>query len=565
MRRRFGQESGFGSVSSRERQNADQFFADLFGRRVRPLARAREDEAIEQWSAPVPEAADETWGPPLHETDETSAPAMHEADEAADEQWGEDDPKPTVAKGKNEDEIIVTRADGSRYVVRRKVRARVVLDPGRFRTGLCWTDERVFGRATWCQGTQGTIDVGANLPAAAKQLLDTLVAQINRGDRPEDIARTLENAPVQAFVEISIAKDKNWAFTGDFRLELSPSGIISKSAEVAFDKGWFKVGVEFQDDGTGKSVQAKLEIPLGKRTVRAKKCEEKQLVIWREFECFREERHTGQLKPIKITKDEWLYLYFEYSKDLLRRDPKAKSEDVDVFDQILRSNPKLGTALLNKRTLQRLDYLIGQGYWIETVKGYTSPEGRRGPPPPGSGSKWEGNDELARERAVKAHRRLVDRYGGKWLTNPMPPRMRFPAGRTMPDPVGVTEKPELKTPTGAEREGADLDHYILWGDPKEEDPRSFLEKNPNELNRMTDEDAKLVRDVRLTDRARAARLFENLRRVEIHVVHEEELGGRVRYTTLVHEEDCPADVHEAAQNHWGLQLPLFKADPPICG
>ena len=109
-----------------------------------------------------------------------------------------------VEPGKNPDEIVVTRADGTRYHVRRKVRAQVLTRPGRPRTGFCWGDERVFGRVTWCEGTQGTIDAGANLPGAAKRLLDTVVDQFARGERPEEIARTLENAQVQTFVELDL-------------------------------------------------------------------------------------------------------------------------------------------------------------------------------------------------------------------------------------------------------------------------------------------------------------------------------------------------------------------------
>ena len=101
---------------------------------------------------------------------------------------------------------------------------------------------------------------------------------------------------------------------------------------------------------------------------------------------------------------ETLYLYFEYAKDILRRDPKATAESVDVVDQILKSNPKIGTALLNKRTLQRLDYLVGQGYWLDSVKGFTSPEGRRGQSlrMRGPAAKWEGNIELSRKRARRS-------------------------------------------------------------------------------------------------------------------------------------------------------------------
>src|SRR5206468_2858504 len=115
-------------------------------------------------------------------------------------------------------------------------------------------------------------------------------------------------------------------------------------------------------------------------------------------------------------------------------------------------DPKLGTALLNKRTLQRLDYLVGHGYWLESVDGYTSPEGRRGPPggrARGAAAKWEGNDELSRERAKKVHDLIEARYvRPSLLMRDLPPRMSFPAGKSMPTGVGLSEHPKLDEPPG---------------------------------------------------------------------------------------------------------------------
>src|SRR5262249_819316 len=164
----------------------------------------------------------------------------------------------------------------------------VLTRPGRLRAGFCWDDERVYARATWCEGTQGTIDAGANLPGAARRLLETWVDQLNRGEGPDEIARTLENAQVQTFVELAIAKDRNCAFTGDFKLELSPRGILSKSAAVSFDKGPFKVGAEYRDDGAGKKVLVTVDVLLGDRTVRGKKCPVQELAIWWDAECLLE-------------------------------------------------------------------------------------------------------------------------------------------------------------------------------------------------------------------------------------------------------------------------------------
>ena len=102
-------------------------------------------------------------------------------------------------------------------------------------------------------------------------------------------------------------------------------------------------------------------------------------------------------------------------------------------------------------------------------------------------------------------------------------------------------------------------------DKKAADKGPFLEQCPQELARMTDDDRKYVTDARMSDRTRAERLFENLRRVEIHLRQRERMRDLdVPGTSLVHEHDCPADVIEAAERKWGSRIPFTKPDPPLC-
>ena len=199
-----------------------------------------------------------------------------------------------------------------------------------------------------------------------------------------------------------------------------------------------------------------VDLPLGNRTVRGKKCQPQELAIWWDAECLREVPTTDTIRvPGFRENEETLYLYFEHANDILRRDPKATTESVDVVNEILKSNPKPSTALLNKRTLQRLDYLVGQGYWLDSVKGYTSPEGRRGLPKAGSGSKWRGNIELSAKRAKKVRDLIEARYvriSSLKMRN-LPPRMRFPPGKSMPSGVALSENPKLDVRPGVEARG----------------------------------------------------------------------------------------------------------------
>src|SRR5829696_2507266 len=86
-----------------------------------------------------------------------------------------------VSDGKRENELVVKRPDGTRYHVFHRIRAKKMSSPGAARFGLCHDDERVYFRFAWCEGTQGTIDVGANPQGALKKTIDTAVGQAKQG------------------------------------------------------------------------------------------------------------------------------------------------------------------------------------------------------------------------------------------------------------------------------------------------------------------------------------------------------------------------------------------------
>ncbi|MBN1605373.1 MAG: hypothetical protein JW940_02010, partial [Polyangiaceae bacterium] len=324
----------FGRSSYRDRRNADLFFAELTGESppasgiaARHPGRTEAVPHSEQ-AARGQDAGPEVW------SDVEAAPVhpvfgAHEAWEQ-DIPWGEDEPEPTVTAGRNADEIIVTRADGSRYHVLRKVRAEVLTRPGRPRLGLCRDDKRVFLRVAWCEGTQAAIDAGANIPEALRNLLDTVAGQIQQGASPADIKQTFEQAQVQPFIELDITKIGDWKIAGDVKLDIDRSGIVSTTAQVSADKGWIKVGAQYQDDGSGKRVLATVDIPLGKRTVAGKKCPKRELAVWWDAECWREEPMTISTPGYRVS-EETLFLYFEYATDVLRRDPKATQDSPDVI------------------------------------------------------------------------------------------------------------------------------------------------------------------------------------------------------------------------------------------
>lgn len=557
--RRFRPTTTFGSVSRHERRNADRFFADLMGAAPRAaLPSPREDSPYETVFDRA-ESAEAEWA---------AAEALPEIDEA----------DPTITKGRDDDEIIVTRADGTKYHLRRKVRVQVYT-PGSVRTGLCTDDERVFFRICWCKGTRGTIDVGANPQGAFAELVKKVGEQINRGEDPEQIKQTIENASIQTFLKADIAKGKDWLITGDIQITINRTGFTGGTAALSFDKGWIKLGVQGSVSPDEKKVVVTVDIPLGKRTPPKKECPKQQVMVWWDIECLKEVPVTITIKPPVdcIDRTEKLFLYFDYMKDTLRRDPagtaKTAAEEVEA---ILKSDPTIGTARLNKRALERLDHLVGQGYWLTSVDGYTSPEGPRRLSGAAEGApcsqmlsdprapKWEGNNKLSCERAEKVRKLVIERYRPGLGMRPWPPIMKLPPGQRLPEGVGRSENPALSTSAGKELEGDALRRFIINGDPAK-NAKPFLDEHPDERARMTAEDQAFVADTRNSVKNRAEKVFENLRRVEVNVKYCEPLKpGVLKTFNLVHEQNCAEDLVQAAEKQWGSRIPFVRRDPPVC-
>lgn len=146
----------------------------------------------------------------------------------------------------------------------------------------------------------------------------------------------------------------------------------------------------------------------------------------------------------------------------------------------------------------------------------------------------------------------------------------------MPSGVGLSEFPRLERTPGVELEGSELDRVMVRGSLKGRDFKfkcggkgadkgadkgPFVDQCPAEKARMTEPDRSFVTDQTRSDSQRAERLFENLRRVEVHLVKWEKLSGAVSKIDFVHEHDCPREAMDAALRHWGTRV-MFRPDQP---
>jgi hypothetical protein len=452
-----------------------------------------------------------------------------------------------VTAGRSPDELVIERPDGTRYHVIHHLRAKALTNPGAPRAGFCHDDERVYFRIAWCEGTQGTIDVGANPQGALKKTINAAVSQAKAGNI-NDVISTIENLTVQPFAQAEILEIGSWKISGDFKVDVNKNGFGTKTAGLKGDVGWAEVGVDI----SGKNVNVTATIPLSKRTVSGKKCPERELAVWRDFDCYKEIPMTGTIPGLKgsIPLQESLYLYFDWATDHLRSDAKS------------------GTAKLNQINLDRLDSLLRRNFSVTAITGWTSPEGSRDPGKKRAKGKkdWEGNDALSKERATKVKDLILEKYAlrsrrGDVLRDPLPSvgSSEYPHfDKLVIDPTTPFTTEVWKRLKSVELEGSELDDRVLG---------EFRDQHPEELTRMMPEDRRFIEDASKSKRDRAERMFQNLRRVEVRLRKIKKFDSGpipVKDVAYEREQECPQDVLEEAERKWGTRIPFTKAPPPLC-
>jgi hypothetical protein len=467
--------------------------------------------------------------------------------------------EPTVTDGQDQNELIVKRADGTRYHVRRRKRGQKIIDHGRVRAGLCYDSRRVFLRIQWCEGTQGTIDIGANPQGALKDALNNTVQAINQRKSPDDVLKTVLDSPIEPFADVDILDAGKWKVTGDIAIDINRSGVAKATGGVHGDFGWVRVGIEASDveqqlpggAPPGKQVTTNVEFPLGGSAPKGKTCPRNEIEILWDYECLREEKTTDLLDPHleHHRAAPTVFTYFDY----------ATAQP--------RSNPKSGTAQLNLIEASELEDLLAEGYKVTSIEGYASPEGRRGGPGPkdvGAAKKWEGNNVLSAERATRAKQLLSGRRSTLGMRSPLKfDPMNVPTAGLGEHPLldraaqaasGNPEQPDGGKPVPAEElEGTDLERKVI----------ELFTNDRAEMARVTPDDAQFIKDARNSVHARAERIYDYLRRAEIHLLREwNEKSKPVPITDIMYvHEDCPADILEAIQRKWGQWTP---PEPSVC-
>jgi hypothetical protein len=385
--------------------------------------------------------------------------------------------------------------DGTRYRVRRDCQMIRYegIGPGRFRppTATAGADrENIFVQISWCQGTRGRVRGGADVPEQFQAAIRRLVQGALAGRNPDDVLRETTLTP---FIDFAIAESGGLSVEGRVQVTVGGDGVQAARGSILFRHGPFDFGVTGRGGGeSGTEVMVTLSYTPGRASAR--------------FECPRSRRRVEQFRRECM---------FECTRETVDRpappppEPLTRTdrEEATIYFQYASSAPN---PELTGPELDRLRGLFREGYRVDTIHGFASPEGpleqqRRGG--------FQGNRRLSAERGERA-RAEIEALCGELGVEPGCGVADGPAV------VGCGERfggaPECDGPQEGqprtERQGRDVAREAV---------RQFR-ADPAEMARLTTRDRERL-DRATSDEERAGILYPYLRRASLTLVRVVEL------------------------------------------
>lgn len=385
----------------------------------------------------------------------------------------------------------------------------------------------IWLQVDWCKNTtKGEIKVGVDLPSQAQTLLKQMGQSILSGGDPLDVIKGTELTP---FVSVDIAKSRRFTVTVEAKGTVAPVTPEAKggSLEAKLKLPNLEVGVQGKittppqgsnRQGPDWQITGGITIPLDKP--KAVKCPTRvRTIIIPEisYECFKE----VETRTRTVTRTHLSYLYFKYAVDEFEDNPEAPGG---------RRNPQEMTALENR---------LNQGYQVNSITGYASPEGPMKPK-----NKFMGNAALSQKRADAAK---------DWIEQKCKPpepsllQMRPPkpldcfAGTLQPTGAGELYSLSKETKRGVQEvEGRPLaEHAVQQFGEDPDETRHRTPENEEELKKREKSPEKQAQDM----------VYPLLRRAEIALSKEEEESYQANIPAGEQKsQSCPIDVLRAVED-----------------
>ncbi len=385
--------------------------------------------------------------------------------------------------------------------------------------------EDVFIVIEWCRGTVGRVRIGGDVPAQLLAFLQSAAGTIVNGGGFQEVVDALLNSRVTPFVDFDIADVGNVRISGGVGVSVGRGGPTAGSGRIRVRTGDVDIGIGVDVDARGRpSAQVDLRIPFGGPGRPDVDCSLKERVVIRArttFRCeaFREAEQVTDTLLVPVQDRVVRTVFFNHAQSSVNH---------------ALSDPEL--ALLRRH--------LDDNFTVTRIEGFTSPEGRQGPPGPGTGS-FQGNDRLSLERAEAARALALERC-------PEGPA-DVPAGHCGIDNVESQASGELltltePTPAGGEREveGERLQSHAV---------NEFLTRDSEARYRTPEALAEI--DQAPTRAAKAQAVYRRLRRVEIELIRNRMEQQQVTRTIPAGFRDvaCPADVLQHARSCFAVTEP----------
>jgi hypothetical protein len=380
----------------------------------------------------------------------------------------------------NEDEKVAHLDNGTRLRVRRVRWVTKATDLRNWASATPGIDHKdIWLDIDWCAGqNRGNVELRANVP---DQVLRTILDTVRQGG---DIDAALRGRSLTPVVSTTIFQSGSFTITASGQVTINRTGgVTGGGGSIGVSSGPVDVGVQGSGtQGGGWQVGGTVTITPGRRTPQQEcRVQRTRLVQNTRYECTSEREVPGPPVTVQVpvTDHRQRFVYFEYARDAL----SARSAS----------------------TTAELAGDLRDGFKVDRIRGFTSPEGPLGP-----GRRFMGNEELARRRAAAAARVVETACR---TTGGSDPEGCFLGARDTVSPTGEGELYTLTTvdpTTGAIREveGAPL---------AEHSSERFLADEAEESHRTPAIQARL-NDPSTTPAERADIVYPLLRRAEISLV-----------------------------------------------
>jgi hypothetical protein len=418
----------------------------------------------------------------------------------------------SVARGSHDDERVVSMDDGTRYRVTRTRRLvpRSSTEPVPPRVRPRFDQDNVWIEITWCQGTRGEVQVGADVPEQARDLLQRLVRTINSGGSSSQVLSELRSTEVTPFVNFDIARSGAWRITGGIDVTVGQQGVTAGGGRVGVQRGPVDVDVRGRGEQGGGSVTVNVTVTPGRRdpTFTCPTRERVRIEQQTEYQCRVERdvpaRQEQRTRRVPRTDERTRYIYFNYAESTI--DMRQSAEEI----RLLQAD-------------------MGEGFRVGHITAYTSPEG-----PQAAGRRFRGNTRLAEDRARAA---LDYVRGNCTLTGG---ESCFVGGGGEAPATGMGELYTVVDPSnGREVEGDELAANAV---------EEFRNQPAEARHRTPELEADLER--RRSPRQKAALVYPLLRRAVLTLTRtrevEEQYTVDIPAHTTSEATECPTEVRQEA-------------------